>query len=69
MTKPLEDHQVYVETVGFELDGSLRWIGRCKEFPDLRTKRFRYKLNAIDEAVRLVAARVREADLREQGLL
>lgn len=36
------------------------WVGRCKQFPALRSKAFRNSLDALDEVTEKVAAHVRE---------
>lgn len=37
-------------------------VGRCREFPDVRTKPRKSRLDAIDDIVNAVAAKLRRVD-------
>lgn len=45
-----------------------RWVGKCCEYPKLSTRPMLGKLNALDAIISFVSERVRDIDLREQGL-
>lgn len=39
------------------------FVGRCRQYPDLRTKPRRNKLDALDEIVGLTSEKIRDLDL------
>ncbi|MEW5810294.1 MAG: hypothetical protein AB1925_12655 [Actinomycetota bacterium] len=44
-----------------------QFIGRCKQFPDIKTKPQTRKVDAIGDAVTAVSARIREIDGKRSG--
>lgn len=39
------------------------YVGRCKQFPDLRSRPHRDKLDAIDDIVAMASEKIRDLDL------
>lgn len=58
--RPLAEMDFYVDTTKRG-----KFIGRVGEFPDLKTKAHKSRLDAIDEIVSLAAERIRDIFLQE----
>lgn len=50
-----------------ELNDNGLWVGVCREFPDLRSRPRKSKLDAIDDIVAKVAEKLRQIDGRRAG--